>query len=307
MKKTPTEERRCCGDCKQSFPLSAYSKSQLKKPHPKCTQCINRSNSQESSKLNNVILSKGENILCLDLDDGSFCDIMGDDETLRMLKKEYPSLLYFENFNDSRNYLLDPVTNPIAFILSLRPEIIKETGLVEYVKRGGCAIFCGLFSSWSQKEDFSEMFTHFGLPWTPGGSVRTTYQVAPNWVQNVPTLESFKHYSVKAQQLKNVSQSDSVYRLTEESKPQLPGLHDNGPVRLVFSDMSQTPLAFAPVGQGYICYVGDVNFESDTAKIIISLSKWRLQSRSKGMKIFRIKVEKKRKKKSKWIYLMGHF
>lgn len=130
--------------------------------------------------------------------------------------------------------------------------------------------------------NLTSTFSLFGLPWEHGDYLSTTFEVTPTWLQNVPELA--EKYSVKAQHLKHVEARDCVYLPAHESRVQ------SHVFPAISISKKETPLAIRQVDKGYLCYVGDVNWLHSTTKVIIALSKWRLQSILKGM---RKKVRKK--------------
>lgn len=146
--------------------------------------------------------------------------------------------------------------------------------VVDYVRHGGTAILGGFFSSLVQPLVFDEwMRRAWDLPWRSGQYERTTVVLqrgaagrgtgrgtGPGWRNGL--LES---YSCKAVFLKDVaSEGDSWYMSPPGAKSE----------SLVFGPVpveSQTAVAFAKVGQGWLGYTGDINNDTGTTAAVLAM------------------------------------
>lgn len=111
----------------------------------------------------------------------------------------------------------------------------------------------------------NKLFDAFSLPWAMAEYSRTDFDVN-SAMNQVNTSSLVSRYSQKAVQLRNVQRSDAVYLPSPSSRTQ----------SMVFAprpiaDLSQTPAAFGKSGQGHVGYVGDVNAEAPTAKVILAM------------------------------------
>jgi hypothetical protein len=75
-------------------------------------------------------------------------------------------------------------------------------------------------------------------------------------------------YSQKATFLKNVNPADSLYLATPESMTQ----------SLVFPpkpvDQRQTPVAFTKLDKGWLGYIGDVNNDTGSQKVVLEMCRF---------------------------------
>lgn len=127
--------------------------------------------------------------------------------------------------------------------------------LIEYVSDGGTAIFCGLFSSFIQPSDLDAFFcVHFGLPWKYGHYRRTSFRLNPGVAATMASGTRLPHaVEPKAVHLSGVKQHAALFVPRDDE------CH------------TQTAVAWASVKQGWVGYVGDVNTEEETDRIILSM------------------------------------
>lgn len=136
---------------------------------------------------------------------------------------------------------------------------------LSYVRAGGILLFMGLFSSFSRPPDIETLFSRLDLPWKSGDYHRSTFKLNREMTHfNKSGLAP--SYSQKALHLANVTLDDAVYLPTNESV-----VESNvfGPRRV--GDRTQTPAAFARVGEGRVGYVGDVNNEEETTPLVLGM------------------------------------
>ncbi|RPD52548.1 hypothetical protein L226DRAFT_617795 [Lentinus tigrinus ALCF2SS1-7] len=141
--------------------------------------------------------------------------------------------------------------------------------LVEYTKNGGTLIFAMSFSSFLPPLKAREFFQRWGLPWDAGSYFRTTFALNPAGVPR-PLSESalVPSFSMKALHLKNVSSESGVYYATPDSHIES---HVFAPDEISPEEATETPAVFAPVGRGFLGYVGDVNGEQGSTRLILEM------------------------------------
>jgi hypothetical protein len=103
------------------------------------------------------------------------------------------------------------------------------------------------------------------LPWASGDYHRTTFALNPA-MTHFETGGMASSYSQKALHVKNVQRGDAVYLPSDESRTES-AVFPSRPV----GDRTQAPAAFAPVGEGKVGYVGDVNNESGTTAVVLRM------------------------------------
>ncbi|KAG6868431.1 hypothetical protein C0993_003108 [Termitomyces sp. T159_Od127] len=139
--------------------------------------------------------------------------------------------------------------------------------LVEYAKAGGSVVLGGAFSSFVRPKDMSTFFLKsWSVPWKYGSYHRTTFSLNPahELAKSNPLLA--RSYSMKALHVKDISPDVVVYRPTRESRLE----------SLVFApspitNLNESPAVRTRVGKGYLSYIGDVNWEDDSAKVLLAM------------------------------------
>ncbi|TLD39475.1 hypothetical protein E2P81_ATG00462 [Venturia nashicola] len=151
----------------------------------------------------------------------------------------------------AKRWLANPENKPIA-ILIIDPA-------------GGIAVFMANFSGFINLDDMDKLWKHhWGLDWKVGAYHRTevhlnraTPSLSPN------SLEP--SYSQKAVFLEGVAPENALYLPSPQSRTQ----------SLVFSPepvkQDQTPSAFIKRGDGWLGYLGDVNNEAGTQKVVMEI------------------------------------
>lgn len=146
-------------------------------------------------------------------------------------------------------------------------EFRKQLNLaIDFVRSdGGTFIFAGVFPSFASPPDIKTMFSAFELPWTSGAYHRTEFSINSACV-SVKTTYLIPRYSQKALHLANVQPVEAIYLPTASSVTQ----------SMVFApapieDRRQTPAAFGKCGNGMVGYVGDVNAEAETDRVVLSM------------------------------------
>lgn len=138
--------------------------------------------------------------------------------------------------------------------------------LVDYVKRGGSVVFGGLFPTFISGNDFTRLFSSFGLHWERGSYFRTTFHVNTenDIVKRNPSLVA--SYSMKASHIRNIAPESAIYTANETSRTQ----------SLVFpsipvTDFDESPAVCVRLGTGSVGYLGDVNAEEESTKTILAM------------------------------------
>jgi hypothetical protein len=170
-----------------------------------------------------------------------------------------------EYFRELANQLPDPEPEDPALRLQ-REQLLKR--IIEFAKAGGTVVLAGQFSSNFSFQDAPLFFSDFwALAWVLGSYHRTTFARNESFgtlalpLQNVPL-----RYNAKALHLQNVDSTHALY-FPEESARLQSRVFPPTPVE----NHHETPVAFSPVGEGYLGYVGDVNHEEETTTIIVSM------------------------------------
>ncbi|KAG6861781.1 hypothetical protein C0995_012285 [Termitomyces sp. Mi166 len=141
------------------------------------------------------------------------------------------------------------------------------TKLVEYAKAGGSVVIGGAFSTFVKPKDMGTFFLKsWSVPWKPGSYHRTTFFLNPahELAKSNPLLA--QSYSMKALHVKDISPDVVVYRPTRESR--LENLvFAPGPI----TNLNESPAVRTRVGKGHLGYIGDVNWEDGSAKLVLAM------------------------------------
>lgn len=140
--------------------------------------------------------------------------------------------------------------------------------VVSYVHNGGLAIAGLLFPSYTKKDVLDNFFTKsFGLPWQHGDYHRSDFRFNPSCSlpTGVASTSLPAPYSMKALHVKNARPHEKIFIPTANAKTQS---HVFPPESV---DQDQAAVVGAKVGTGYFVYVGDVNGEKGSDKIVLAL------------------------------------
>ncbi|KAL8630069.1 hypothetical protein Q9189_004205 [Teloschistes chrysophthalmus] len=138
--------------------------------------------------------------------------------------------------------------------------------LARFVKAGGVLVVCCFFSNSVCPPNAHKMWKNFDLPWTYGDYHRTTFYLSQKAKvffgnQRAGTLE--RQCSMKTLHLKGSTVDSRVYVPLEQSRTQ----------SMVFArdtvDQNLSPAAWAKSGNGSLGYIGDVNNEAGTHKLLM--------------------------------------
>ena len=143
-----------------------------------------------------------------------------------------------------------------------------QSRLAVYAQSGGTVIFAHLFSNFVSGSNMKRLWGSFGLDWQSGDYHRTDFALNPGCKdvfgsQRWNNLD--KAYNVKALHLKGVPSEGKVYVPADGAKS----------MSMVFApaevDQDQTPAAFTHYGKGLVGYVGDVNNEGGSRKLVMEM------------------------------------
>ena len=136
--------------------------------------------------------------------------------------------------------------------------------LQRYVRNGGTLVFMGTFSSFVRPLKIRPLFASFGLSWESGEYYRTTFELNKA-ATSIPTERLMLSCSQKALNIKNVALQHAIYLAADE----LATGSFVSPVTSI-GNTTQAPAAFAPSGRGFVGYLGDVNNEPETTRVILA-------------------------------------
>ena len=137
---------------------------------------------------------------------------------------------------------------------------------VKFVREGGATLVFGLhFPSFSRPSDIKDLFKAFHLPWESGDYHRTDFDVNAS-MQLIGTTSLVPRYSQKALHVKNVKREDAVYLPSASSRIQSRVFAPEA-----VGDLTQTPAALTKCGSGRVGYLGDVNAEVETDKVVLAM------------------------------------
>ncbi|KAB2573072.1 hypothetical protein DBV05_g8246 [Lasiodiplodia theobromae] len=154
-----------------------------------------------------------------------------------------------------------------------KEEEMKQYGaflayLNTYVRSGGgTVVFCKKFSGDSSLPHMEDVFsTAFGLPWKAFCYHRSTFMLRVENMRRLSlTADLAPQYSVKAVHLMDVEEKDRLYVPRSDSYIE----------SFVFApepvDQNETPVAWADVGEGMVGYIGDVNSEEGSKRVLLAM------------------------------------
>ncbi|QDS72811.1 hypothetical protein FKW77_006631 [Venturia effusa] len=173
----------------------------------------------------------------------------------------------------AKRYLANAQNKPIAIIITDPGAAQKSnSGVLDlvkaYVQKGGIAVFMANFSSFMRPDDMDKLWKEqWGLDWKMADYHRTELHLN----RATPSLSPVNldaSYSQKAVHLKGVPSENALYLPSSQSRIQ----------SFVFSpepvDQDQTPAAFVKRGWGWLGYLGDVNNETGTQKVVMEICRF---------------------------------
>ena len=176
--------------------------------------------------------------------------------------------------SETKESALESLARPgITAVFVTDPEITEKkyavvlSRLVEYAKAGGTVVIGGSFSTFICGSDNDAFFKKaWGLSWKMGSYQRTTFYLNPSRPERLlggPSLPA--SYSMKTVHLKGIAPESVVYGPTIESRTQ----------SMVFAssavNLNEAPVVYTRIGHGFLGYIGDVNGETDSTNVILSM------------------------------------
>ncbi|KAJ7504537.1 hypothetical protein B0H11DRAFT_1852989 [Mycena galericulata] len=177
------------------------------------------------------------------------------------------------HFVDSKAALKTALkTKKPSAVLAIDGAISKEGNadvlqqLIQYTREGGIVVCCCNFSNGVNYLAAAQFFAQWSLPWDAGSYFRTAVHLNSS-VAAISLQDLSPSYSIKSLSLVHVQPLHAVYNPSSSSVIQS---HVFTPDRLPV-DPAESPCAYAPVGRGYFGYVGDVNNEEDSTRVVLAM------------------------------------
>ena len=139
--------------------------------------------------------------------------------------------------------------------------------LVDYAWAGGTVIYAGLVGCFTRPIDLDAAFQHvWGVPWRSSNFYQQTFSLNPSAKCISTDPKHVSHaYTMRARFVSKVELEDALY---------LEPLNVRR-VELETGEQGQptyeTPAAFAPIGYGYLGFVGEVDGEEGTIKLLLAM------------------------------------
>ncbi|KAK8110170.1 uncharacterized protein PG998_006627 [Apiospora kogelbergensis] len=159
--------------------------------------------------------------------------------------------------------------------------------LTAFAKSGGTVVYSFCFATSIRPGVMGQHWDHtWKLPWKAGQYHRTTFEFNETAICTVMTLGKnsssssvfdaeiqecmlLPQYSQKAVHLSQVYPENRWYMPTSHSR--LESLIPAPDLISRITNLSETPVAFARVGDGYVGYTGDVNQETGTNLVLLRM------------------------------------
>ncbi|MCJ1359731.1 MAG: hypothetical protein MMC33_009733 [Icmadophila ericetorum] len=168
------------------------------------------------------------------------------------------------------------VVDPTLFLLSqLQYRILRDTVRQFARTQGGTILFCGIFNSFVRPTDINYFFKpEWNLPWRSGDYCRTSFSLNPGFRLDDNGSPAFDPkaagldtaYSEKALHIEGMAKSSMLYVTTPDSQLE----------SLVFAARPQhnekeSPVVFQTYGKGRVGWIGDVNGEKGSTKVVLGI------------------------------------
>ena len=140
--------------------------------------------------------------------------------------------------------------------------------VVAYVRSGGVVVVGIQFPNFTTMGPFDKFFGEgFGLSWRRGNYHRSDFQFNPacTFATDMAPSSFPAPYSMKALHVQNALPHEKIFVPVANAMTQ-PHFLDPEPV-----DQTQAAVVGSTVGDGHVFYVGDVNLEESSKKLILSL------------------------------------
>lgn len=162
--------------------------------------------------------------------------------------------------------------SPLAVLVTDAAISQREYGplvarLVAYARAGGRVVLGCQFSN--HLDSAQSFFQRWGLPWDAGSYHRTTFALNPAGLPTpVASAALFPSYSMKALHIANVARAAAVYVPTDDSRIESRVF---APMQITGTQLEESPAVFVRVGAGYLGFVGDVNGEQGSLRLLIEM------------------------------------
>ncbi|EMD35999.1 hypothetical protein CERSUDRAFT_156746 [Gelatoporia subvermispora B] len=158
-------------------------------------------------------------------------------------------------------------------------DFLKE--LVAYTRAGGRVILGAQFSSYFQPDQGPRFFSQWGMPtWDIGSYHHTVFALNPAGIP--PPLDPatlFPEYSIKAVLIRGAPRDAAVYLPSPSSRVQS-NVFPN--VKVTGAQLEESPALWARVGDGFLGYIGDVNGEQASIRLMIEMCGVKIKSETLG-------------------------
>ncbi len=143
------------------------------------------------------------------------------------------------------------------------------TRLVAYARGGGTVVAALQFSNKMKLGDMRSFFSAWGVPWDRGGCHRTTTTLNPSGIP-APLAKGalLPAVSARAVHLARVPHDHAVYLPTANSRIES---RVHAPERLTSEQAQESPAAWAGVGEGHLGYVGDIDGEQGSTRLVFEM------------------------------------
>ncbi|KAJ7115810.1 hypothetical protein C8R44DRAFT_214703 [Mycena epipterygia] len=205
---------------------------------------------------------------------------------LSLLKHQVLYDLFSQLLDSVRSVaILQPVDSKIAFrgaVKTTNPEAVLVVDaaityeentdvlqqLIRFARAGGIVVCCSNFSNNMDFREADVFFSQWRLPWDAGSYFRTAIHLNSRSVAGMSSEGLSASYSVKSLSLVHIGPAEhTVYNPSSSSLIESHVFEsDMFPV-----DPAESPCAYAPVGRGYFGYVGDVNSEEDSTRVVLAM------------------------------------
>ncbi|PIL32503.1 transporter [Ganoderma sinense ZZ0214-1] len=141
--------------------------------------------------------------------------------------------------------------------------------LVDYTRSGGTVVLALQFSNHLKPAQTRPFFARWGVPWDRGSYFRTTTALNPAGIPApLNSAALLPSVSAKAVHVKDAPRAHAVYLPTAASHVES-RVFARDPIT---GEMAQeSPAVCARVGEGYLGYVGDVNGEQGSTRLIFEM------------------------------------
>ncbi|OBZ73326.1 hypothetical protein A0H81_07173 [Grifola frondosa] len=137
--------------------------------------------------------------------------------------------------------------------------------LVEYVRVGGRVVLCVQFSNHFEPKHAPSFFQHWGMPWDIGSYHRTTFALNPTGAPSrspAGALPVIQHEDAALEECPERGGSVCPDGLILRRVTSIRTRPDHG------RGLHEYPAVFARLGSGFLGYVGDVNGEQPTIRLV---------------------------------------